>query len=159
MNKALLLMTMAQAKDRIVPFYTNGVENVAWAAGYTLGTGTQSKEATYLAESVTGAADGTRTYTTVDAIDISLYNTIYFEAEGTIASGQVALFSLLSDKTTRAALGNVATINKAASFAKSTFSIDVSAVESSCYIALSVDTLSAFGTSSDKTYRVWGELA
>lgn len=61
-------------------FYTEGVEDVAWITGYSLGTGSQNKESNHLYLCPYDiAGDAERTYVTSSTIDWSNLDTLYVD--------------------------------------------------------------------------------
>lgn len=144
-------------------YYTEGVEDVDWVVGYSIGNGAQSKEAGYLhlelSDNATGS--GNRTYVTDTLIDLSLIKTLKFELEITDASDDFgARYGVSESKTS----GNnssyyVVYDTKSGDRARSIYSLDVTAITGSYYIRIAVMDTSTSEDRSGKVnvYKVWGE--
>ncbi|MEH7342767.1 hypothetical protein V7122_02585 [Bacillus sp. JJ1532] len=150
----------------ITYFYNEGDEKETltggWVTGYSLGTGTQSKQANHLfidADKYT-SNNNERTYVTNLAIDLSNIKNLFFDAEK--FSGHQSIFTVSKNKTTSWSdnSGIVASLGVSApSDPRKVFSLDVGSLSGNYYIKLSSASSSAVasGDAITKVYRVWGE--
>ncbi len=141
-------------------YYKLGIEGALWVAGYSEGSGTQSKESDHLhlyAYNPSGSVYGYRTYVTDVAIDLTSINTLKIDWVGTKTGSYAAAYFAVG--MNKADLGMNASINQTATFSRTIDSLDVSALTGSYYIKIIVwgdrDTTTHSFTAD--VYNVWGE--
>lgn len=157
----MLLSTQKVSKKLIVPeytilFYWYGLEGCLWVAGYSSGTGTQTKNSDhlYLKAPGTEASTDAKTYITDVRIDLSKYKTLYIDWENFAANvaNNTSLFSITTNKNSDA-LTYDATVNHLnETFSRTVDQLDVSSLNSDYYIKVV-----AWRLSEIKVYRIWGE--
>jgi hypothetical protein len=155
---------LAAAIDGIVPYYTEGVENVAWVVGALSGDGSQSKESNHLYLNAYDKASGntaTRSYVTDALIDLTNVKTLYidWESTGTSTAQNRCFFVVSSDKTGEYSVQTLG-LEIQNTFSRTISSLDVSSLTGQHYIR--VHSRDNSGTANQansiiKVYRVWGE--
>ena len=153
----------AQEIDPLL-FYDEGNENISvtggWGVGYTDGNGTQTKESNHLYFAVNGTVENFRTYVTNNAINMTNINSISFEYEINLISGNgnysYSGIAETRDEKWQAAFVRPQSQNQ--SLARGVYTLDVSGVSGNFYVKCTA--LYSSGTSGSltmKVHRVWGE--
>lgn len=155
-----ILLSRTNSKG-IVYLYTTGTENVAWEVGYSIGTGSQSKETSNLLMSAS-CSDGiasTRIYVTTNTVDLTNISTLYTEVEATAGSGGTNAAFALGVGIGKTDNGFSASVAKnTPPFAKQIINVDVSALNGNYYLKLQANANTTNGNNlTVKIYRVWGE--
>jgi len=137
-------------------YYNAGFENVAWVEGYSLDTGSVSKEATYLqlnTQKTTVAA--IRTYVTNIAVDLTKIKKLYIDWEIINVSGVSAYLNVSTNKTGDQGSRNAGLYVTGAQTRTVTV-LDVSNLIGLYYIRVHSRAASA-DISTTKVYRLWGQ--
>jgi hypothetical protein len=114
--------------------YESGAELEPFVAGYSAGTGAQTKTATYMQVSAT-ANDGQRTYVTDSAVDLTAWDqvVITWQNAGGNSANQYSHLAVSTSKMSDYATNN-AILTKQNTFAQTTATLDVSSLNGSYYI-------------------------
>jgi hypothetical protein len=129
-----------------------------YVVGYSAGTGTQSKQATYLYLDQTAGTLGEKTYVTNNLINFTGVKTIYVDWEN-IGDNDSSVFSSLNVSTEKASswtVFNYRTIEQY-NFSRKISSLDVSSINGSFYVRVHARTGASVRTSKLKVYKIWGE--
>ena len=156
---------MGQGGVVITPYYTDGVENVAWVKGRDTNDGEQiitkaEKQAGnlyLLAQQSDGKPE--IAYVTDALVDLTGINTLYIDWENTgSAINHYSYFIASTNKTGDRATFNARFINNF-KFVRSVSSLDVGALMGNYYIRMHVKDNDATATAKSelKIYRIWGE--
>lgn len=139
-----------------IPFYWYGLEGCLWVAGYSSGTGTQTKNSDhlYLKAPGTVVSTDTKTYITDALIDLSKYKTLYVDWENLAANvdNNMSLFSITTNKNGDAVTYDAAIEHWNETFSRTVGQLDVSSLNGDYYIKVV-----AWRLSEIKVYRIWGE--
>jgi hypothetical protein len=129
-----------------------------YVVGYSAGTGTQSKQATYLYLDQTAGTLGEKTYVTNNLINFTGVKTIYVEWEN-IGDNDDSVNSVLAVSTNKT--GGTAVFDgkftNQYNFARRIDSLDVSNLNGDYYIRVHARTGASARTSKLKVYKIWGE--
>lgn len=131
-------------------YYNNGVENISVGIGYSFGTGSQTKQPTYL-ELIGSASSARRTYNFL--ADLTNIAKLYVDWECSAAN---AYLFVSTDQNAVQGATAADRIERTANFSRTTQFLDVSAKTGSHYVGVQANSVSS---NNLKVYRIWGEDA
>ena len=158
MNPILRHLLLLRQSKIIVPYYTEGVENVAWVEGYTRDGGiydySKAGNRLYIkAEFDVNAAEGT--WVTDAQVDLSIIKTLYIDWQSEGVSPLVHL-NASSSKTGRYFTFN-AQVSQSGVAGRHIASLDVSSLSGLYYLRVHSSAIIEDRISILSVYRLWGE--
>lgn len=155
MSQELLLLGIMQGDEIVVPeLYNAGTEGVSWVAGYSNGSGAQSKEAGYLA--LTGdVLYGERTYVTDVKVRLLRYNTLSIDWGKHNGTGDCYLCVSTSKTGSHSTYTLRITRGLEFGLTRSTQTLDISSLNSRYYIR--VHARGNLAGVNLRAYKIWLE--
>jgi hypothetical protein len=154
-----------------ITYYSNGVQNVPWSAGYSIGSigyilFSQNPPLMYLEAGSSGNVSvNERATTTTNTVDLTYINTLYIDWEGlrsTSSIGQSANFIVSTSSTASFTTFNARTqvIFSNVAGDRRTSSLDVSGLTGNYFIRIHARDGSSTSDrwNNIRVYRVWGTV-
>lgn len=133
--------------------YEEGEHEDDWVAGYSTGTGSQSKEADhlYLAASGTEMAPGQRTYAKDAIVDLTNVNKIFIDWAATLTGDYPSAQLIVSTEKMSSSATYDARLQKDTTFTREVEELDVSGLSGNYYIRVH-----ALGVGSSAEVQIYG---